>query len=428
VGHSELDYRQLWSVLEASAYPALPYKGHTLLYLHLQGKEKRVRKAFRKPDELPKILIVTEKLLTGFDAPILYCMYLDKPMRDHVLLQAIARVNRPYGDDEGRKKPSGFVLDFVGIFGNLEKALAFDSADIEGVVKDIQLLKKRFSQLIEEAREQYLTLIKGKTRDKAVEAILEQFKDEQTRQAYYKFYREVADIYEIISPDAFLRPYLEEYETLTDMYGILRAAYEPSIGVDKEFLRKTAKLVQEHTRSGKIKAGLDIYEINETTLELLEKKAASKTEKVFNLLVSIRKATQKEGLESPYLISIGDKAERRAQLFKEGQKTTQYLLDELKKLIDEINAARKEQAERQLPPDVFSILWLMQQEGVKEVEGKAKQMGKVIEQYPHWKTSAKHERNFRQEFYKVLLQSGLEVEKVTEVVKGTMRALKGGAE
>jgi len=72
---------------------------------------------------------VTEKLLTGFDAPILYCMYLDKPMRDHVFLQAIARVNRPYEDEHGRKKPSGFVLDFVGIFDNLEKALAFDSED-----------------------------------------------------------------------------------------------------------------------------------------------------------------------------------------------------------------------------------------------------------------------------------------------------------
>ena len=59
----------------------------------------KVRKEFIRKDEKPKILIVTEKLLTGFDAPILYCMYLDKPMRDHVLLQAIARVNRPYEDD-----------------------------------------------------------------------------------------------------------------------------------------------------------------------------------------------------------------------------------------------------------------------------------------------------------------------------------------
>jgi len=100
--------------------------------------------ARRKPDELPKILIVTEKLLTGYDAPILYSMYLDKPMRDHVLLQAIARVNRPYEDRDGRRKPSGFVLDFVGIFEKLEDALAFDSDEVSGVVEGIEVLQRRF--------------------------------------------------------------------------------------------------------------------------------------------------------------------------------------------------------------------------------------------------------------------------------------------
>ena len=60
---------------------------------HLSDQEEKdTRKAFIKTEALPKILIVTEKLLTGYDAPVLYCMYLDKPMRDHVLLQAIARV------------------------------------------------------------------------------------------------------------------------------------------------------------------------------------------------------------------------------------------------------------------------------------------------------------------------------------------------
>ncbi len=52
-----------------------------------------MRKDFAKFGTYPKILIVTEKLLTGYDAPVLYAMYLDKPMRDHTLLQAIARVN-----------------------------------------------------------------------------------------------------------------------------------------------------------------------------------------------------------------------------------------------------------------------------------------------------------------------------------------------
>jgi len=71
--------------------------------------------------------------LPGFDAPILYCMYLDKPMWDHVLLLAIARVNRPYEDDEGWRKPCGFVLDFLRLFNKLEKALKLDSEDVEGV-------------------------------------------------------------------------------------------------------------------------------------------------------------------------------------------------------------------------------------------------------------------------------------------------------
>ena len=65
-------------------------------FTHDEQKEKEIRRDFAKFGTTPKILIVTEKLLTGYDAPILYCMYLDKPLRDHTLLQTIARVNRPY--------------------------------------------------------------------------------------------------------------------------------------------------------------------------------------------------------------------------------------------------------------------------------------------------------------------------------------------
>ena len=88
-------------------------------------READTRLMFKKADENPKILIVTDKLLTGYDAPLLYCMYLDKPMRDHVLLQAIARVNRPYVDANGESKRIGLVVDYVGVLGALEKALRF---------------------------------------------------------------------------------------------------------------------------------------------------------------------------------------------------------------------------------------------------------------------------------------------------------------
>ena len=124
-------------------------------------QEKDARKRFTNKNEHPKILIVTQKLLTGFDAPILYCMYLDKPMRDHLLLQAIARVNRPYEDTDGLVKPAGFVLDFVGIFEHLKKALAFDSDEVESVIQNIDVLKETFAKLMRETAQQYLPLAKG---------------------------------------------------------------------------------------------------------------------------------------------------------------------------------------------------------------------------------------------------------------------------
>ena len=388
-----------------------------------EEEEKRVRKAFRNTEEQPKILIVTEKLLTGFDAPILYCMYLDKPMRDHVLLQAIARVNRPYEDTEGRKKPSGFILDFVGIFDNLEKALAFDSSDIEGVVHDLEILKTRFTELMDEAKSRYLKLITGKSQDKAVEAILNHFMDEQIRHEYYSFYKELSSIYEILSPDAFLRPYVEDYDTLSRIYKILREAFDPGIPIDKDFLRKTAKLVQEHTKSGVIQPTLDIYEINEETLKKIEESKASDTEKIFNLLKGIVGTVTRDSQLSPYLISIGEKAEEIAKLFKQRQLSTQQTLEELRRIVEEMNEARREQAEKNMPVEVFAVMWLLKKEGLKDAEGSANQMKDTFEKFPHWKTSEKHEREIRNQLYKIMVKTG--IKNFIDIVKKIMQILTG---
>jgi len=392
---------------------------------HLQKQEeKRIRKAFRKADELPKILIVTEKLLTGFDAPILYCMYLDKPMRDHVLLQAIARVNRPYEDEMERKKPAGFILDFVGIFSNLEKALAFDSQDIEGVVHDIGVLKERFREMIEEARRSYLNVLEGKSWDKAVEAVLEHFRNEDRRDEYFQFFKELSDIYDIISPDAFLRPFLEEFETLARMYRILREAYGKVVIIDKEFSRKTARLVQEHTKSGKIKPSLEVFEINVETIRKIEESEATDTEKVFNLLKSIRKLIEEEGEKSPYLISIGEKAESLAKLYEEGQIRTLEALEEHKRLVAEINSAREEEKKRDMTTEVFTVYWLLKRKGVEKPEEKASQMREVFDKYPNWKWSEAQERAIRNELYKVLISPGKKESKtVSDQAKNIMKIL-----
>ena len=84
--------------------------------------EEKLLDRFRDPADPLKFLIVTSKLLTGFDAPILQAMYLDKPLRDHTLLQAICRTNRPYGEE----KTHGLIVDYLGIFDDVAQAIQFD--------------------------------------------------------------------------------------------------------------------------------------------------------------------------------------------------------------------------------------------------------------------------------------------------------------
>ena len=162
-------------------------------YHRTDDEEKEIRKKFSDKSEPPKILIVTQKLLTGFDAPILYCIYLDKPMRDHVLLQAIALVNRPYEDNDGLIKPYGFVLDFVGIFKqSWKKPLAFDSDVVGSVIRNIDVLKTLFAKLIEEDAAQYLPLCEGNGTIGRKSDAIEHFEDKDRQRGVFQILQEIA--------------------------------------------------------------------------------------------------------------------------------------------------------------------------------------------------------------------------------------------
>src|SRR5258708_32656280 len=90
-------------------------------YDRKKDEEEKLLDRFRDPKDPLKFLIVTSKLLTGFDAPILQVMYLDKPMKEHNLLQAICRTNRPYPH-----KSHGLIVDYLGVFDDVAAALDFD--------------------------------------------------------------------------------------------------------------------------------------------------------------------------------------------------------------------------------------------------------------------------------------------------------------
>jgi len=386
------------------------------------SEEKEVRKAFRNPERLPKILIVTEKLLTGFDAPVLYCMYLDKPMRDHVLLQAIARVNRPYEDADGRAKPAGFVLDFVGIFENLEKALAFDSQDVSGVVEGIDVLKGRFAELMEQARREYLPIVKGHTGDKAVEALLEHFRDKDRRQEFYQFFRELESVYEILSPDPFLRLFIDDYSELARFYNVLRACYERGVPVDKDFLRKTALLVQQHTDTGTIQPPDKVHRLDSDTLEQIAAAEKPPTVKIFNLLKALHDIVERDARQEPYLISIGDKAEQIAQLFEARQETTQKTLEELERLLAELRQAQQRRVETELSPEAFAVYWMLQRDGVDKAQDVAQSAATAFADHPHWQSSTHQEQEVRKSLYKALITAG--VDGVVEVAQRLMKMLR----
>ena len=90
-------------------------------------------------------------MLTGFDAPILQTMYLDKPLRDHTLLQAICRTNRPYGE----AKTHGLIVDYLGVFDDVARAIQFDEEGITKVVTNISQLIGQFPTAVQKCLEYF---------------------------------------------------------------------------------------------------------------------------------------------------------------------------------------------------------------------------------------------------------------------------------
>lgn len=144
------------------------------------------------------------------------------------------------------------------------------------------------------------------------------------------------------------------------------------------------------------------------------------------MIRSIGTALTTDIKNNPYLISIGEKAELIANLYKLRQKGTQETLEELRKLIEDINAARREQAEKNMPPDIFSIYWILKGEGIPNSEDKAKEMQKVLREYPHWRITEDQERKVKQALNGAFIKAKIEIKKSVELAMKIIKILKGG--
>jgi len=387
-------------------------------YWIYEDEEKIIRRTFKSADELPKILIVTEKLLTGYDAPILYAMYLDKPLKDHTLLQAIARVNRPY-----KGKNCGLIIDYIGIFENIQRALTFDEKDIGRGLLNIDKLKERFIELIEQGNG-ILAKINLKDEQNRLTNILDYFFEEEKRNGFIKLYNETERIYEILSPDEFLRDYMRHYKLLVQIREIIRNAYpDEERRMLREVLKKTEQLIREEVELKNIVNSLPVYEINRDIAKLVKADKIPERVKIINLHRSLANHIKRTIEKQPYLLSISEEIEKIITRLKERQISVENALQGLAKLGEQIAASEEEQQKSGLGKEEFSILWILRGHEVSKPETLAEKIYKEIEEHKEWPYNEKIERTLRRKLYKILLKTTPK-NKLVELVNNLLKMHK----
>ena len=187
-------------------------------YKRSRDEEKKLLDQFRDPLSPLKFVIVTSKLLTGFDAPILQCMYLDKPMKNHTLLQAICRTNRKYNES----KKCGLIVDFVGVFENVAKSLAFDEESIKTIVKNMDEIKSLIPTFIQECLEFFPGVDRTVGGWEGLTAAQQCLKDEGVKTNFARHFARLSKAWEIISPEAYLAPYQNDYTWMAQVYQSVR--------------------------------------------------------------------------------------------------------------------------------------------------------------------------------------------------------------
>lgn len=392
-----------------------------------EEREADVRLLFKKADKDPKILIVTDKLLTGYDAPLLYCLYLDKPMRDHVLLQAVARVNRPYVDAEGVQKRVGLVVDFVGVLRELKKALKFDSSDVNGVIEDLDLLLKEFLEKIAHAEKDYLDAGEGGDADERLERIVYgRFLEPEPRKAFFEAYKDIEALWEILSPSPELRDHILTFKRLAQLYAAVRNAYTDKIGFVADLAYKTKRLVEESATQSGLGTLTKSVTFDLRTLEALRGEKGADEGKVLNLIRGLQREIDEDANAAPVLQPLKDRAERILKDMESRKTTGLAAMDLLAALAAEKELAAKAAKDTGLTPNAFGVYWALKDDEALKQGGVssfdiAKEAERLLARFPNARVNSDEQRQLRAALYRPLLRVGREtrariVDLIVEIV------------
>jgi type I restriction enzyme R subunit len=300
-------------------------------------KQKELIESYKDPSQPIQLIIVTAKLLTGFDAPICYCMYLDKPLRDHTLLQAMCRTNRLYETDKVRKD-MGLIIDYLGVFENLRTALAYNPDEIEGVVEGIE----KFKELLPTQLKTCLDFFPGVDRTlegfEGIMAAQECLPSNEKRDEFAAAFGVLSKLWSAINPDVFLAPYRKDYKWLAEIYESVRPVGQTGALVWTALGPETIKMIHEHTDINRIRDDIDELVMDEHAIfTLTEKEQDQRSRKLeIDLMGRLR------GNPDPKFVELGERLEKLRQDYEAGViKAIEWLKGLLDAAKDTVKAERE---------------------------------------------------------------------------------------
>ncbi|MDO6605694.1 type I restriction endonuclease subunit R [Arenibacter palladensis] len=299
-----------------------------------KGKQEKIVDEFNDAQSDLKFIIVTAKLLTGFDAPILQTMYLDKSLKDHTLLQAICRTNRLFPN-----KSFGRIVDYFGVFDDAAKALQFDEESVKTVISNLSELRDKLPMAMKEALSHFDGVDRTLKGFEGLEAAQNSIGTDNKKDAFAKDYKYLSKLWESLSPDKVLDIYNEDYKWLSQVFESVRPPIDNmgkllwfSLGA------QTTKLIHENIHVGEVHQ-LEEFVLDADVIEEIfnnpDPKNAKKLEKIL-----IKRFKKHSG--NPKFKSLSERLEELRDRAEQGLITSIEFVKELCKLAKETVQAEKE--------------------------------------------------------------------------------------
>jgi len=376
-----------------------------------KSQQEKIVERFCDPDSESKFLIVTAKLLTGFDAPVLQTMYLDKSIKDHTLLQAICRTNRLYPN-----KTFGRIVDYFGVFDDAAKALQFDEESIKQVISNLSELKEKLPQAVKDAISHFEGVDRTREGFEGLEAAQNAIKTDETKDAFAKDYKYLSKLWESLSPDNILDLYNEDYKWLSQVFESVKPASD-NIGKLLWFSlgAQTTKLIHDNIHVGEVHQ-LDEFILDADVIENIfnnpDPKNAKQLEKI--LIKRFKKLGGDPRFKklSERLEALRDKAERglitSIEFVKELCKIAKETVQAEKELIEEIQEKSPKAALTEL------FIELKTEETPAVVERIVNDIDAIVRviSFPGWQQSSAGEREVQQALRKSLLKYKLHKDQI----------------